>query len=58
MPGVAVVANAAQFKEPVQIFAILFIQLAGFDQELVNGCNDAAMFMVWPMDSAQQFFGL
>jgi hypothetical protein len=47
MPGVDVVANAAQFKEPVQIFAVLFIQLAGFDQELVNGCNDTAVFLLF-----------
>jgi hypothetical protein len=38
----------AQFKKPVQIFAVLFIQLAGFDQELVNRGNGAAVFLVFP----------
>lgn len=53
MPGVAVIANAAQFKEPVQIFAVLFIQLAGFDQEFMNGGNDAAVFLVFPAFAQQ-----
>ena len=48
MPGIAVISDAAQFKKPVQIFAVLFIQLAGFNKELVKGRNDAAVFLVLP----------
>jgi hypothetical protein len=47
MPSIAVIADASQFKKPVQIFAVLFIQLAGFDQELVNGSNNAPVFLVF-----------
>lgn len=43
MNGSPVVTYTTKFKQQVQCFALLLIHLTGFDQVLVDGCNDPAV---------------